>query len=219
MNEGLRISTNYDTVFWILMLINLVCIAILRTRHNGYIKSLFTTVLINRYLLQNVQEELKITSFSSFLLTFTYFNCFAIVISFISNDPHNDFTLLFLVIIFGAMLIKWLIMFAISFLSQTKAGIQEHVYNHALFFQLGGIILTPVLILTHFFPKEWQWTIAICSGVLIIVLIILRDIQSLIRSLKARVNPLYIILYLCTLELLPLVLIIHALANNFEGLN
>ncbi|MFT4599984.1 MAG: hypothetical protein ACI857_000152 [Arenicella sp.] len=219
MNEGLEITTNYDTIFWVLMLINLIFIAILRTTQTEYIKSLLTTAALNRYLLQNVQENLKLSTIPSFLLSLTYFNCLGVIVSYIAFETHSDFSLLFLLILCGAMLLKWLIMISITYLSQTKSGIQEHLYNHAVFFQLGGLILTPILILTHFFPEGWQWSISIGLGVFVAILILLREIQSLIRSLKARVNPLYIILYLCTLELLPLVLIIHALVNNNEGLN
>jgi phosphate starvation-inducible membrane PsiE len=201
------------------MLSNLVFFAILKTTQPNYLRSLFTTVILNRQLMQNVQEELKIQTIPSFLLTFSYFNCLAIILGFIANEPHNDFTLFFLLILWSAMVLKWLVMIGISFVSQTKSGIQEHLYNHALFFQLGGLILTPFLIFTHFFPESWQYPISIGLAAIVVCLIFLREIQSLIRSLKARVNPLYIILYLCTLELLPLLLIIHALANNSEGIN
>jgi hypothetical protein len=201
------------------MLLNLVFFAIVKSAQPGYFKSLFRTAIINRQLLQNVQEELKITKYYSLLLAFTYFSSFGCIISQLTAESYSTFALPIVGILCAAIILKWLVIWMISFVSKTSSGTTEHLYNHAIFFQLGGIILSPILILTHFVSEDLQFLISIALASIIGLLILLREAQSLLRALKARIPALYIILYLCTLELLPAVLLTCVIVNNSKGLN
>jgi hypothetical protein len=213
------ISRHLDLVFWILMSINLLAIAIAKTTNQSYIKVLFSTAILNRQLLQKTQEELKLGSTSSILLTLTYFNAIAVLATYIAFDGHGVVALILGGIFILGVLIKWLFMWFVSFLSENRGGIAEHGMNHLIYYQVGGIILTPILIISHFFPANLYGIIVVSSIVIVGILILLREIQSLGRAFKARISVLYIILYLCTLEILPLVLLIYAFVNDFNGLN
>ena len=217
--ENSFISFDFEWSFWIFMLLNLIFFAIAKSAHADYFKSLFRTAIINRQLLQNVQEDLKITKYYSYLLTLTYFTSLSCLASQIYTGSFSAVALPFLGILIGAILLKWLIVGLISFVTKTKAGTTEHILNHVIFFQIGGMILTPILILTHFVSEDLQFLISIVLVAIIGLLILIREIQSLLRALKARIPALYIILYLCTLELLPILLIVAVIANNFKGLN
>ena len=186
--------------------------------HN-YISALFNTAIINRQLLQNTQEELKLGSTSSILLTLIYFNNLAIMFTYLAFEAYGIFMLVILGILLAAALVKWLAMWSIMFVGEYRSGVTEHGMNHLIFYQVGGIILTPVLFISHFFPNEIYHFIIIGCLIFAGVLLIYRDIQSIGRAIKARVSPLYIILYLCTLEIMPLVLIMYAFVNKNSGLN
>ena len=197
------LNDSFEWSFWVFMIFNLVCFALVKSVQNGYFKSLFRTAIINRQLLQNVQEDLKLTKYYSYLLAFTYFTSFAcILIHFISNS-YSEFAIPILGGLLSITVLKWLVIWMISFVSKTNSGTTEHILNHAIFFQIGGLILTPILILTHFAPTIYQMAISIGLVAIIVLLILIREIQSLLRALKARIPALYIILYLCTLEMLP----------------
>ena len=213
------IHPNFDTAFWVLILLNLVFIAVAKTKNPGYFKALFTTAILNRQLLQATQEDLKITSTSSVLLTFTYFNVLAIVVGFLSFGNFGSASILFLGILVMLAIIKWATISFIAYVSQTKNGILEHTYNHFIFYQIGGLIMTPFLLFTHFIPAEFQAITTTICLILVMLLLFIREIQSLQRALKARVSVLYIILYLCTLEILPLVLFYYGFVSKLEGFN
>ena len=217
--EQIPLEIDYEVVFWIFIGLNLVFFAIAKSTNQNYFKSLFTTAIINRQLNQNLQEDLKLTSTASILLTLTYFTSLSLIISHLAFGEYSIGALLLFAILTGLILLKWAIVMSIAYLTQTKNGILEHVYNHFIFFQIGGIVLTFILFATHFLPATWQEYISIGLAVIIGLLVLLREIQSLLRALKARVPVLYIILYLCTLELLPLTVIIYGLTNEFKGLN
>lgn len=219
LSNQIPIEINYELVFWIFIGLNLIFFAIAKTSNQNYFKILFTTAIINRQLGQNVQEDLKLNSTASILLTVSYFTSLALLISDLVFGEHSIAALFIFGILVSLILLKWAVIMSISFVTQTKSGILEHIYNHAIFFQIGGVLLTFVLFASHFFPEAWQVYISIGLVIIIGLLLLLREIQSLLRALKARVPVLYIILYLCTLELLPLVVLIYGLSNDLKGLN
>ena len=219
VGSGTVIGVHYEVYFWVLMSLNLILISIAKTLNQNYIGSLFSTAIINRQLLQKTQEELKLGSASSILLTVTYFTSIAALVSFVAVQEYGNTVLLLIGILLGSALFKWVLMWLLSFIIQFRGGIVEHGMNHLIYYQVAGIILTPILILTHFLPVESYQFVAWGSLIIAVLIILVREIQSIGRALKSRVSVLYILLYLCTLELMPLVLIIYAFVNNSAGLN
>ncbi|MCB9225040.1 MAG: DUF4271 domain-containing protein [Crocinitomicaceae bacterium] len=217
-NEQL-LPVQLETIFWILMSINVVFIAIAKSLNQTYISSLFTTAILNRQLLQKIQEELKLNSASSILLTITYFNSIAVLVSYLAAKQYGNLALIIAGILIGGALIKWFIMWFISFIGENRSGIAEHGMNHLIYYQVTGLILTPILIFSHFFSENVYYYIVLGCLVFAGLIIIFRELQSIGRALKARIGVLYIILYLCTLEILPLVLFMYAFVNDFAGLN
>ena len=128
------------------MLTNLVLIAVSKTLNQTYLSVLFTTGVSNRQLLQKIQEELKLSSASSILLTFTYFNCVALIAAYALSEGYGTLALIIAGVLIGGMLIKWFFMWTVTFIGETKSGITEHGMNHLIYYQIGGIILTPILI-------------------------------------------------------------------------
>lgn len=216
---GDPIRSNYEMFFWILMGANIILIALAKNLNQNYFRALFRTAIFNRHLLQNVQEELKLQSASSILLTLTYFTNLAVLFSFALSSDYGKFMLILLGVLVGAALIKWAAMWSAMFVVEQRSGIIEHGMNHLIFYQVGGLILTPILIVSHFFPSEIYELIVFGCLIFTGVLLLYRDVQSIGRAIKVRISPLYIILYLCTLEIMPFVLIIYAFVNNNTGLN
>jgi hypothetical protein len=219
LGPAFNLPVQFETIFWILMSLNLVLIAISKTLNQNYFGVLLSTAVMNRQLLQKTQEELRLNSASSLLLTFTYFNCVAVLSAFLLSNGYGMFALIISGVLIGGVLIKWLVMWFVSFIGESRSGIAEHGMNHLVYYQVGGLILTPILILCHFFPEHTYHYVALVCLVFIGLLILVREFQSMARALKARVGVLYIILYLCTLEILPLALIVYAFVNDFAGLN
>jgi hypothetical protein len=216
---GTSLVRDYEFYFWILMGASLLCIAIAKTSNQYYFGSLFTTAIINRQLLQKTQEELKLNSTSSILLTLNYFLTTALLVVYIAQGEYQVITLYIFAGLLAGTLFKWAGMWFLAHLTQNRQGIAEHGMNHLIYYQVGGLVIAPILFLSHFFPDNIYYVIVFGCLIFLVFLLLFREIQSIARALKARVAPLYIILYLCTLELMPLVLIIYAFVVNFVGLN
>ncbi|MBD3637968.1 MAG: DUF4271 domain-containing protein [Crocinitomicaceae bacterium] len=216
---GVPIESNHEIYFWVLMGLNLIFIAIAKTLNQDYISVLFNTAIINRQLLQKTQDELKLGSASSVLLTLTYFSNLSIILAYTASGTYGKTALIIAGVLIGSVLIKWLAMWFVAFVSEFRGGISEHGMNHLIYYQVGGILLTPILFLSHFFSENIYSKIILGCLIISGLLILLREIQSLGRAIKSRISPLYIILYLCTLELMPFVLVIYAFVNNYAGLN
>jgi len=207
------IKSSFDWVFWLLITFNVFAIAYIRTTSPVYFNVLFKTGIYNRQLYQNTQDNLRLGGFGSILLTISYFNCLAIVATALIPNASKWLPLIILVGIVVIVFLKYGLIKTLSFVSQTNEGTSEHWINHLIFFQITGILMTPVLCFTHFSSQTIQYNTIIALAILICAMIVIRELQSFIRAIKLRVSLVYIILYLCTLEIIPLVVIIKALVK------
>lgn len=219
VNEAMPRTDNFNLVFWVLMGFNLVVFAFVRTLMPGYIPALFDTALHNRQLINNLREELNFKRIPSILLNLTYFHTIGILI-WLAVEQKNEMAIVtFSLFALGLAIIKLIIIRFTSFVTNVQFGLQEHLLNHLIFFQVGGIILTPILIFTHYIPANYVNLLLIVLAVIIALLIVLRELQSLIRAIQYNISIFYIILYLCTLELLPILIGIRLILRDSEILN
>lgn len=207
------IQTSFDWVFWSLMAFNVFAIAYIRTANRGYFSVLFKTGIYNRQLYQNTQEDLRLNGAGSILLTLSYFNCVAIVATYLIPGSEHWLTFVILAGIAAVVFLKYGLIKTLSFVSQTNEGTSEHWINHLIFFQITGVIMTPVLCFSHFSAQSVQNSTMLSLALLVCLMIFIREFQTFIRAIRLRVSPIYIILYLCTLEIIPLVVIIKALVK------
>ena len=101
----------------------------------------------------------------------------------------------------------------LGFIFESRDGLSEHWMNHLIYFQLVAVILTPVLALTHFLAQSVQGALFYGFAFFLVTAILVREAQSIIRALRQRVSIVYIILYLCALELIPLIVLIRVLVR------
>lgn len=219
IGNAIPIKDTFNFVFWILMSINLIIIAAVRTIHPAYIRVLFDTALHNRQLINNLREELNFSRMTSILLNLTYFNALAIIIWIAIKESNEYLMILLTFVLIGAAIFKLIFIRLIGVFANTKIGLQEHLLNHFIFFQVGGIILTPILIFTHYLPAHYVNLTLIIAASIIALLFVVREMQSFIRAVQYKISIIYIILYLCTLELMPLLVGVRVFILNSEILN
>ena len=213
LGDGQVLDSRFNWVFWTLMAFNVFALAYVRTLHGQYIRVLFRTSIYNRQLYQNIQEDLRLGGSGSVLLTISYFNCLAVIV--VKLVPGAPAWLAFVVLggIIGLVLLKYMLMKLTSFITQTREGISEHWMNHLIFFQVSGILLTPILCFSHFSDQSIQNEVFSLMLIVIATMIFYREFQTLLRVTRLRLPLFYIILYLCTLEIMPLVVAIKALSG------
>jgi len=116
---------------------------------------------------------------------------------------------LFVLIMLTLILFWTLKLFAMGFLSiifRTHQSNSEYILNILLFSTLSGLINLPLLVLAIYLNSV---TILFISLIIIILLFILQFIKGmLIGAALTRFSYLFLFVYLCALEILPLVVIL-----------
>lgn len=172
---------------------------------------------------QLFREEFKLTKRLSIFLG----TCFVLVLGFLIQMTNHYFGLIlqlyspiqqylfFIILICVSYLIKFVTNHLLAFItSNTELG-KEYYFNVVVFAQTIGVILFPLVVCLQFtrYPTEWFLypALIICIG-----FYFLRLLRGFIISVtEQNIGILYIFLYLCALEILPLLIVIKFLLINF----
>jgi len=198
------------------LVIGLVSILLLLSLKKYYQKfiSQVATTLVNFQMAEKMLREKNIVVrraffmlnlnyiliLSLFLLTLTIYWEFRI-----SNNYIQDYFILVGIVVV-VVLLRIIIFYAAGFLFGTNQAMIEHIHISFLVNKNLGLIMLPlVFIILYTTPEASEITIYLCLGLLILATFykIFRGFQIIIRN---GVFIFYAFLYLCTLELLPLVL-------------
>jgi hypothetical protein len=195
---------------------------------------LFATVrlIFNKYLGQLLQSTINYSSFSR-LFRERYFNImhasfrldviFYIIFSLLSYQIISIYKINFgwsksiavyltcLGIVIGYFFLKKISYYLLGILTENIPEVQEYLFSITAYNRVLGLFLLPVTLAIAFLPFN-QGEIMMLAGVLIVFVFY---VLSLLRGgqifLKKHFSIVYLILYLCTLEFLPLLLIYNLL--------
>ena len=169
--------------------------------------------LFSYYSAHEVVREEKVffhqVNFSLFLL---YLFTISLLLYFVATyiNPNNNSPFLYptiLGMITVAYLIKFLFNSILAYLFDCVQYIPSYTYNVLLYNYLLGVILIPSLALIYFsdFPNSQLLNFIILP--LISIILLIRFVRFFAIGISNNVSYLYIILYICTLEILPLVVL------------
>ena len=184
---------------------------------NGFVRASSVSVLY--------REEYSLTSRVSVLLLLNYLFMFPLFICQTAGfyGADRDGLAGFGLIIGGtavAYLVKIMATRILGNIFEIKDAASEYVYNILLFNKTAGLILFPICMLLAYArqipPEILVWT-GIVSWFLILIYRLLRVI--LIGVANSAVSFFYIILYLCTLEIIPFVVILKVFVGSFQSFN
>ncbi len=197
---------------------------------------LFASVrlIFNKYLSQLIQSTIN---YSTFTRTFRerYFNLFhasfrldlvfSLIMGLFGYQILRNFKinlgasksyytyLICLGIVVGYFISKKIIYYIIGILTESKPEVQEYLFSITVFNRVLGLFLMPVTATIAFVPLT-QVEPILYAGTAIVGIFYL---MSLFRGgkifLKKHFSISYLILYLCTLEFLPIILIYALLLN------
>ena len=99
---------------------------------------------------------------------------------------------------------------AVSFVFRGDGGLHEYTYSLVLSYLTMGLSLLPVSVLVTYRPDQRPWLLLV--GVSIIALVVvLRWARAVLIGRSAGVPFRHIFIYLCAAEILPVVILLHAL--------
>ncbi|MES2565453.1 MAG: DUF4271 domain-containing protein [Bacteroidota bacterium] len=211
--------------YWqaILLFVIFSAYALIKVSEPKKIIRIFLSVFSLQEAKQLFREEFKLTKRLSIFLG----AAFILVIAFFIHNINHYFGLIFheytplkqylffVAIVCFSYLIKFLVNNVLSFITSNAELGKEYLFNVVVFAQTIGIILFPFILALQFttYPSEWFLypALVICLG-----FYILRLIRGfIISAAEQNIGILYIFLYLCALEILPLLIVIKFLLINF----
>ena len=208
-----------------ILLIVLVIIAFLNVTKRKRLKQFVESFYSNRFVDQLIREEGLLGSVVNLYLLITS----VLVISLFSyqfiriylNEKGLDelFDFKFFWICFfgvsGMFLLKLILYSLSSLVLDLREKFSEYIFQYFLFFQATGFFLFPVVLGIEFVEYFSSYFIANLGVMVLAVIFVLRQFKVIyIGIVSTSFSPLYIILYLCTLEILPLLVISKFIMNN-----
>ena len=208
-----RASVNTD---WLaaLIFVATVIFATVRYSYVNYIKHLFTSLVNYPTAVRLLQERNYPVSHAAFRLDVIFYIGFSIFIFQILNimeigGSSNRF-LFFMMVAAGILIYfigKRFLYHLTGTLFETRQETGEFLFNMSNFNRSLGMILIPLVALISFSPVK-DPKIIVFTGITIVLafnLVLLH--RGILILLKKQFSILYLFLYLCTLEFLPLLLI------------
>lgn len=211
MHENYQPGTDWLTG---LLLLSLAMLAAVRSSWSKYLGSLIQSVFNTSTALRMFGEK-NYTSLHGanilnvyFYLVFSAF-LFQLVRFFRFDFPYaNFFLFLFcLGISIAFFLVKKLLYLLVGTITETTVETKEYFFNIDNVNRVAGLILFPVVALIAFYPFG-NPTIPVYAGIMVVIFMYLKQLQRGIFILfRKQFSILYLFLYFCTLEFLPLVLL------------
>lgn len=215
-------AINPNTQNWIapLLLLLVLMVAILRVFYQKKFTLFFQAAFSKRYSNQLTREENVLTQGVSVILLMVYLFSFSLFLYFVLNYYHitfysEDSFINYLAIVLFSVLfysIKVILIKISGFIFNTLKDTSEYIFYQFLMFQFWGLLLSIICIVYLYGSYEINKTYLLYTGFAILIFsFILRIIKSKeIASVKVY-SPFYIFLYLCTLEILPVLILIKLL--------
>lgn len=212
----------YENWMLLIVLLSLVGVAWIRYRHYAFIANRIKTLVQFKAVKDDFLENKtygETPEIILFLLSTATLSLMVVqasdYFSLRMNWTDSGYGFLF---IFAAVIVYYVVKVVfqklLEWLIGHKTGIEEHIEHSTHFFQLSGFFLMPVMVLAVFTPESVVnhevlfWMAGALVG-LVTIVVLIKDFSI---GLSLGISPFYIILYLCSLEILPLVVLIALFA-------
>lgn len=195
-------ENSFDYFTWTIILISCLLIIISKFSNSNIINQLVKNIFTSK------QDYKKSKGLHNILLNINFVLILSLFTNrlFEMNNLKSDWLsfLYWNAGIFMVIGLKMIIIYIIDIIFKRQDHF--HIFHHLNFYKLSGIILLPLYVFTFFVPETYKSLAFIFCISIILIFLVLREIKSFFNALSHRISLLYIILYLCTLEILPLML-------------
>ena len=202
-----NISYNQDA-FFILVLLSFLLIALIKGMYWKHAKLFFMGVFAQRYANQYLREENAFTERVNFLTFLLMAINFTLIITKFQAviDLPTIVSVFFLVLLF--FLLKLILIKLLGFFFKVKDLAKLAIFFSLLFDKTLGFVLFPLVVVIYFFSIDISSTMLMISLGLFIILFMLKLFWLWkIGTNSFGLSQVYIFLYLCTIEIFPLLLL------------
>jgi hypothetical protein len=215
-------NNDYWTV--IVFLVALSSLAWMRVMHSRRFGQLLTSFVANRYVKQLIREEFVLSHGASIALT-TNFILVGSLFVYGAADYFDwnitgatGFTLYLQICaaIVATYVAKVIFMRLVQFLFNADYGLVEGRFNVFLSNQMLGLVLLPIVLGITYMQPDVRYVLILLSVGLVGLLFVYRLFRGILTALSYNVSKFYLFLYLCTLEILPLVVLIKVFVSEID---
>lgn len=198
----------------IIIFLSITILASIRYTYHKYLAHLFLSIFNYSTTSRMLQEKNYPVSHGAYRLDIIFYLTFSVFIYQLINiikwgNALTNLTYYFMVL--GMVLLyyfgKKLIFFTLGLLFESTYETTEYLFNLDNFNRTLGIILLPIVMLISFTPVKNPVFIVFTGLAIAIIFNLLLLQRGIFILLKKQFPIFYLILYLCTLEFLPLLLI------------
>ena len=214
-----------DAFFYIIALLFLL-LGLLRTIFSRYFTTMFR-VFFNTSLRQNqLTDQLEQAALPSLLFNIFFMLSMGLYIYFLyehynpNSEKNNWFYVGLCVLAVGICYsVKYVSMLLIGWLTSNKPEAKIYIFSVFLLNKIVGMLLLPFTMLIAFSSYKIASYAAVCSLIILAVLLISRFFRSygLLQN-RLKLNAMHFMIYVISLEILPLMLI-YKTVMVFFGIN
>ncbi|NEN23521.1 DUF4271 domain-containing protein [Cryomorpha ignava] len=203
--------------YWMLaaFFVILVVLAYVRAAYTRRLFRLFSSLVRIQILRQVMREELVFSHRVSVLLFINFALVIGLILFGASKFYGWNFTqaegwelyLIYVALVAGVYLLKLVLNFILRKVLHDPGIVKEYLFEVFLVNKALGVIFLPLAIAICFINVGSLNILFNVIGVLFLLFILFRLFQGLLMSFSYTVSRVYIILYLCTLEILPFMVV------------
>lgn len=175
--------------------------------------NILTAMYKNSQVSKIVQINYPLNTLSSLLLLLNYSITMSalLFLTLQSFQPISNQDIIYMAFIAVLLVIvPWISMFSIGFLTGDKEVLAENKINTIVFAHAAGLVYA-IILLIWTFNTQWSPIFVLIFLGFASLFAFYRLLRGFISAFKKGVRWYYIILYLCTLEILPFVLLYQIL--------
>jgi len=213
-------DTTNNWMFWIL-LSSLVLFGWCRLLYRKQLDLIFKSSINYNFALKSIRNNNEFSDRFSAILTIIFglnFGLFAFQTASILgniNMPGLKSTGITLIIGFALVIlygIKGLLLKILGFIFQERDYSQEYVHNMHLYNRVLGLFMFPIIISLAFVKRSLisHETLIYIGSTVILGMFFLRILRGIQISIRSNISILYMFLYFCILEILPIVVLVKA---------
>ena len=220
--EAIELPEQASWITFILFFCVLLLV-ILRVRHREQLNQIILGFFANNALNQLVREEFSLTDRASLLLSTLFLLVFSLFIyqlnfyfgwSVLGKEQFVVYVKL-LVFLFMLYFLKIVLTKFLGAIFKTENEAFQYVLNILLFSEVMGLFLLPITICIAFVNKLFISFFIYGGIVLTAGLLLFRSFRGLTMNRSSnRISKTYLFLYLCVLEILPLIVLLRLFLNK-----
>ncbi len=207
----LVLHKNIDTWQSIVLFLLLILVMLSKAFNQNRFKQLLKSAFNYSTSLEVIREEKVFFHRANLWLTVVHVVALSLIIYELVLHPTPQLFFIIMGAIVVAYIVKYISAKAVFFIFSINELSSEYIFNISLYNNLLGIILIPVLMILYYTGIGIENAFMYLIAPILILIYLFRLVRIFIAGNNYRISYFYIFLYICTLEILPLVVLYKVL--------